>query len=536
MSDDPFDPSGRGERTVFRPNPGGRRPAQPGAFSPPPAAPPPQAPPHPQAPPPAGYGAPPPPLPGYGAPPQPGPGRYQPPPAYPPPQSPPPRGYAPAAPQSPQPRDSWGLVNQPYDRQPAPPPPPAILRRDEMILPHQNPIMRAAGPMLLLLGRLRIALMRASFAELMENVAESVKAFELDVRAAGVPDAQANVAKYVLCATADDIVQNIPSEDRHVWAQYSMLSRFFGERIGGVRFFQELDRAIADPMHSEALLELQHACLALGFQGVHRTTPGGQGQLQETQRRTYEVLQRLRRRTPDEISPRWRGLDLKSEHGRIQVPFWVVGAFVLAGLSALFLTYRVLLGGAAEAATAAMLNLHQPVELALARKAPAPPPPRPDPPAEPPPRPNQPLTQLQRIRAGLSEEIATGQVEAAAVGTRIVIRVGSALLFESGRADVRPEFAVHARKIAQVLEKEPGPIRVVGHTDNTPISSGRFRDNYELSVARAKAVAEVMKAGLSDAKRLATSGQGDKEPVAKNDKEENRKLNRRVEIWIDRID
>ena len=49
---------------------------------------------------------------------------------------------------------------------------------------------------------------------------------------ASVPENQARTAKYALCATADDIVQNIPSEERHAWTQYSMLSRFFGERIG----------------------------------------------------------------------------------------------------------------------------------------------------------------------------------------------------------------------------------------------------------------------------------------------------------------
>ena len=77
----------------------------------------------------------------------------------------------------------------------------------------------------------------------MEQVADAIKFFEKDIRAAGVSaEHQANIAKYVLCATADDIVQNIPTEDRHVWTQYSMLSRFFGERVGGVRFFEELDQ------------------------------------------------------------------------------------------------------------------------------------------------------------------------------------------------------------------------------------------------------------------------------------------------------
>jgi type VI protein secretion system component VasF len=74
-------------------------------------------------------------------------------------------------------------------------------------------------------------------------VADAIKFFEKDIRSAGIPEQQANIAKYILCATADDIVQNIPTEDRHVWTQYSMLSRFFGERIGGVRFFEELGGA-----------------------------------------------------------------------------------------------------------------------------------------------------------------------------------------------------------------------------------------------------------------------------------------------------
>ena len=56
--------------------------------------------------------------------------------------------------------------------------------------------------------------------------------FRGHIRSAG------NTAKYILCATADDIVQHIPTEERHVWTQYSMLSRFFGERVGGVAFLR----------------------------------------------------------------------------------------------------------------------------------------------------------------------------------------------------------------------------------------------------------------------------------------------------------
>jgi hypothetical protein len=82
---------------------------------------------------------------------------------------------------------------------------------------------------------------------LLGQVTETIEAFEHEVRAAGASAEQTRIAKYILCAAADDIVQNIPGDDRHVWTQYSMLSRFFGERVGGVRFFEELDRAKGDP-------------------------------------------------------------------------------------------------------------------------------------------------------------------------------------------------------------------------------------------------------------------------------------------------
>src|SRR5690606_36356738 len=177
-----------------------------------------------------------------------------------------------------------------------------VLRREELLTPNDNPLMRAAGPLLLLLGELRVGTLRAPFAQLMEQVADSIQEFERDVRAAGLPAEETRVAKYVLAATADDIVQNIPGEDRHVWTQYSMLSRFFGERVGGVRFFDELERARADPSVNYALLELMHACLALGFQGVHRTSAGGAAALQQIERSLYETLRRVKRAS-EELSP-----------------------------------------------------------------------------------------------------------------------------------------------------------------------------------------------------------------------------------------
>jgi type VI secretion system protein ImpK len=343
--DRPDDLWGRSERTIIRPNPGARRPVAPAAPQPSPATP---------ASPSLSY-----PAPG-------------------------------ATPDSKPATEEW--IATPAQR-PAPPAaaPARDLRIDELVAPNANPILRAAGPLLVLLGRLRVALLRASFASLMEQVADAIKFFEKDIRSAGISEAQANQAKYILCATADDIVQNIPTEDRHVWTQYSMLSRFFGERIGGVRFFEELDRAKMDPLTNYPVLELQHSCLALGFQGVHRTSSGGQSALQQIQRNLYETLRRVRPKVHRDLSPRWRGQQLESRANKVDVPIWAVAAVAGVLLLGFYLLLRLFLGP--DPTIDALSSLHPDAKLELVRRVPAPPPPPP-----PPPPPDR-ITQLQRIGA-----------------------------------------------------------------------------------------------------------------------------------------
>src|SRR4051794_4279095 len=305
--DKPVNPFGRAERTIIRPNPGGRLPQGPPAVPSPPGGMQPSRAPYSPVP-----------TPDNAAPhQQPPASQYQP---IPPPVAPvahPGASFAPA-PSTPLSEEWISSQNQPVPRADLPTAP--VLRVDDLVAPAANPIMRAAGPLLQLLGRLRVALLRASFASLMEQVADAVKFFEKDIRSAGISEQTANTAKYMLCATADDIVQNIPTEDRHVWTQYSMLSRFFGERIGGVRFFEELEKALKDPLVNYPLLELQHTCLALGFQGVHRSSPNGQTALQQIQRNLYETLRRVRPKVIHDLSPRWQGQSLAGRASRLRGP------------------------------------------------------------------------------------------------------------------------------------------------------------------------------------------------------------------------
>jgi type VI secretion system protein ImpK len=485
---------------VIRPNPGGRRPVES-----PPAASPSPAPPTPT--PPAAHGSP-------------------------QPAAAPATPYIPpSAPGNSNP-DEWivtrGQAPQPVVQAQAP-----DIAIDELVAPNENPILRSAGPLLLLLGRLRVALARASFANLMEIVADSIKFFEKDIRSAGISEAHANTAKYIICATADDIVQNIPTEDRHVWTQYSMLSRFFGERIGGVRFFDELTRLKQDPLNNYDVLELQHTCLALGFQGIHRTSAGGISALQQIQRELYETLRRIRPKVYRELSPRWQGQNLARRMSRVFVPWWAVLGF--AGLT-LFATYFVFLywlTGGVDLAANGMASVLGRDKLSLERKVAQPVPP----PVIPPPEPDR-ITQLQRICTAMAPEVAAEKVAVEQTANQIAIRIGNVLLFNSGAATVLDQFKPIGDRIAATLDKEDGYIKVIGHTDNTPIGSGnvRFPSNYQLSIERAKNVASLFKPALAKPDRLQTDGKGETAPIADNITAEGRAKNRRVEIVIPRTD
>jgi type VI secretion system protein ImpK len=116
----------------------------------------------------------------------------------------------------------------------------------------------------------------------------------------------------------------------------------------------------------------------------------------------------------------------------------------------------------------------------------------------------------------------------------IVIRVCDLILFAPGQAAVLDAFRPVAVRVAATLDKEPGHIKIVGHTDNSPIRNVRFPSNFELSVERAKAVAAVLKAGLADSSRVDIDGKGADVPIASNSTPEGRAKNRRVEIFIER--
>ena len=296
----------------------------------------------------------------------------------------PPGGYAPPSSQ-PSSRDIWDWSSgpnapprDPYSLNAAPPPmtpaPIAPHISVDVVSMSTDPLMRSATSLLLMLGRLRSSMSQANPAELMDQVAQALAVFEREARAAGAPADQVQTAKFALSATADDIVQNNPNLDPRIWSQYSMEVRFLGTRLGGVKFFDELKRAKENASLNVGLLELMHACLSLGFEGKYRAT-GNLGELQSVRRDLYEAIRRNRAKTIEDLSPHWRGQPIALAGSRFQIPIWAVASVALALLLVVYIALRWMLGNAEDA----LLNhISFPHDLvAIARAAPVKPPPDP---------------------------------------------------------------------------------------------------------------------------------------------------------------
>jgi chemotaxis protein MotB len=142
----------------------------------------------------------------------------------------------------------------------------------------------------------------------------------------------------------------------------------------------------------------------------------------------------------------------------------------------------------------------------------------------------------EQIRSVLEKAIKDGRVNVSQDDDerRIVIRVEEKGSFPSGSAQLTWEFEGLLLEMANVLSHIPGKLTIEGHTDNIPIHTDRFSSNWDLSAARAAAVANALLATKEvDPGRLAVKGLADTQPRVANDTDDNRAKNRRVEIIVD---
>ncbi len=140
--------------------------------------------------------------------------------------------------------------------------------------------------------------------------------------------------------------------------------------------------------------------------------------------------------------------------------------------------------------------------------------------------------ELERL---LKKEIEAKEVKVEQLKRGLVVTFLAEVLFDSGKAVLRPESYDVLDRVAGVVKNQlrDRNISIEGHTDNEPIKVSGWKSNWELSTARALAVLHyfVGKRDI-DPGKVAAAGYGEFQPVADNSTAEGRQKNRRVEIVI----
>lgn len=395
-----------------------------------------------------------------------------------------------------------------------------------------NPILAAAAPLLMLFGQLRLMPVERQAGPLANHLAELIDGFDRAMAKAGIGEEDGRIAKFALCETADDLIGNLPWPKEDGWLPHSLVSRFFHTKPTGTGFFEALNNALATPETHYDLLELMHACLSLGFEGQYRGLVGERASLERVRQDVYDTLRYFKPRAEEDISPHWQGMAARMAKPSARLPLWAVAAAAATLVTAAFFGLRVLITDEGDATAAELLALDPATPVTIERASVAPLAEPTEAAASPPPvAPTS--ARIDRIRAALAKDIAGGGLTIGTKGNFIVVEVNNQLLFAPGQAELKPEFQPVAADIAAALDAEPGPVRIIGHTDNAkPKKSSSFKSNFDLSVARAKAVEAIVAKGLKDPSRITVDGKGEDEPIADNGTPEGRARNRRVDVMI----
>lgn len=143
------------------------------------------------------------------------------------------------------------------------------------------------------------------------------------------------------------------------------------------------------------------------------------------------------------------------------------------------------------------------------------------------------LAVFRQMLARFRSMIAAGRLRVRVVRNRMVIELSDNILFDSGRAVLKPEGQDALTEIVAVLNTiENREFQVAGHTDNIPMRSSRFSSNWALSATRAVNVARFMIEQGMGSERISAAGYADTMPVASNSEAEGRAQNRRIEIVL----
>ncbi len=142
------------------------------------------------------------------------------------------------------------------------------------------------------------------------------------------------------------------------------------------------------------------------------------------------------------------------------------------------------------------------------------------------------LAQLfERVRQAVREEDLDQVATLRRTDRGVVLTLQDKLLFDSGAAHFSSDAYARMSKIGRMVRNVGVPVQIEGHTDDRPIRTASFASNWELSAARAVTVLRYLSETLGvDAQQLSAVGFSEYQPIAPNDSDTHRAMNRRVDL------
>src|SRR5262249_27203525 len=145
--------------------------------------------------------------------------------------------------------------------------------------------------------------------------------------------------------------------------------------------------------------------------------------------------------------------------------------------------------------------------------------------------------QYEQLASSLQDQIASGQVEVSELRGKMTVKLKDKVLFASGSTALNKEGKAALDKVAEAFKdlKDKNVI-VAGYTDDVPIKKAAFKDNWDLSTARAVTVVRYLQSKGVSPEILGAAGFSQYRPLAPNDSAQNRSANRRIEIALTAAD
>lgn len=141
--------------------------------------------------------------------------------------------------------------------------------------------------------------------------------------------------------------------------------------------------------------------------------------------------------------------------------------------------------------------------------------------------------QYEQLAGSLQSQIQAGQIEISELRGKMTVKLKDKILFPSGSARLNKDGGAALDAVAGVFKDMQGKsVVVAGYTDDVPVAGGAFRDNWELSSARAIAVVRYLASKGVPPQMLGAAGFSQFRPIVANDSPGNRSLNRRIEIAL----